>query len=59
MLNVYRPLYQRVLYEGAIREGVEVRFDSRVEVVDEKSPSITLSTGEKIEADLIIGADGV
>lgn len=58
MLNVKRSTYQRVLYDAAVREGVMVRFGCRVESVDESTPSVTLSTGETITADLLIGADG-
>jgi 2-polyprenyl-6-methoxyphenol hydroxylase-like FAD-dependent oxidoreductase len=58
MLDVRRPMYQRFLYEAAVREGVKVRFGCRVESISDPSLSITLSSGEKIEADLIVGADG-
>jgi salicylate hydroxylase len=61
MLNVRRQVYQRVLYEGAVEQGVKVRFGCRVEKVDdsEKGPIVTLSTGETLSADLIVGADGL
>jgi 2-polyprenyl-6-methoxyphenol hydroxylase-like FAD-dependent oxidoreductase len=60
MLNIPRQTYQRLLYEAATREGVNVRFGARVERIDdgEMGPSVKLSTGERIEADLIVGADG-
>jgi salicylate hydroxylase len=49
------------LYEAAVREGVKVRFGARVENLEDSSPRpcVALSTGERIEADLIIGADGI
>jgi 2-polyprenyl-6-methoxyphenol hydroxylase-like FAD-dependent oxidoreductase len=61
MLNVPRKTYQRVLYEAAVREGVDVRFGCRVEKIEDggKGPSVTLTTGETIECDLIVGADGM
>ncbi|KAE9373728.1 FAD/NAD(P)-binding domain-containing protein [Stipitochalara longipes BDJ] len=61
MLNVPRQVYQRVLYEAAVKEGVKVRFGCRVERIEdsEKGSSITLSTGETLSSDLIIGADGI
>lgn len=60
MLNVTRQVYQRVLYEGAVGVGVKVRFGCRVEKIDDSDtvPFITLSTGENIKSDLIVGADG-
>lgn len=60
MLNVPRQTYQRLLYEAAVREGVNVRFGARVEKLADSSPlpCVTLPTGERIEADLIVGADG-
>jgi flavin-dependent dehydrogenase len=60
MLNVPRQTYQRLLYEAAVREGVKVRFGARVENLEDSSPRpcVILSTGERIEADLIVGADG-
>jgi salicylate hydroxylase len=60
MLNVPRQTYQRLLYEAAVREGVNVRFGARVEKLADSSPRpcVILSTGERIEADLIVGADG-
>ncbi|PMD41246.1 FAD/NAD(P)-binding domain-containing protein [Hyaloscypha variabilis F] len=61
MLNVTRPVYQRVLYEAAVKEGVDVRFGAKVEGIQEseRGPSVRLSTGEVLSADLIIGADGI
>lgn len=61
MLSVPRQVYQKVLYEGAVEQGVKVRFGCRVEKIDdsEKGPSVTLSTGETLSADLIVGADGL
>jgi salicylate hydroxylase len=61
MLNVRRQVYQRVLYEGAVEQGVKVRFGCRVEKVDdiEEGPIVTLSTGETLSTDLIVGADGL
>ena len=46
--------------QGALA-GVEVQFDARVEsvVLNEARPSVALETGEKLSADLILGADGL
>lgn len=61
MLSVPRETYQRLLYEAAVREGVTVRFGARVEKINdlEAGPSVTLASGERIRADLIVGADGI
>lgn len=57
-MGITREKYQHILYSEAISKGVEVRFASRVRDVDEATPSVTLTTGETIKADLLIGADG-
>lgn len=53
-----RENYQRVLYSEALRVGVEVRFSSRIVNVDVATPSLTLTNGQCIQGDIIIGADG-
>jgi 2-polyprenyl-6-methoxyphenol hydroxylase-like FAD-dependent oxidoreductase len=50
--------FQHILYEAAKKRDVMVRFNCQVADVDDKGPSVTLSSGEKIEADLIVAADG-
>ncbi|KAN0120126.1 FAD/NAD(P)-binding domain containing protein [Hyaloscypha variabilis] len=51
--------FQHILYEAAKKRDVMVRFNCQVADVDDKGPSVTLSSGEKIEADLIVAADGI
>lgn len=58
-MAIPRAKYQRLLYEAAIELGVEVRLSSRIKSVDEYTPSLTLTTGEVIKSDTIIGADGL
>ena len=58
MWNVHRADYQRVLYDAAVKRGVVVRFDSRVESLDEDGPSVTIKGGEIVKGDVIVGADG-
>jgi len=50
----------RLLYRLAVAEGAKVDFGVVVAEVTpgDPRPSVTLSTGEVIEADIIIGADG-
>ncbi|KAF8864941.1 FAD/NAD(P)-binding domain-containing protein [Acephala macrosclerotiorum] len=57
--GVHRADYQQILYAGAIERSVIVRLGCRVVSVDEKCPAIIINGGERIEADLVIGADGV
>jgi salicylate hydroxylase len=56
---IHRPDYHRLLHEAAVENGCEIRVRSRVISVDESVPSITLKNGETLEADLIVGADGI
>lgn len=57
-MAITRERYQRELFLEAINAGVEVRFACRVRHINETGPSVTLTSGEQIEGDLIIGADG-
>ncbi|EJC99653.1 FAD/NAD-binding domain-containing protein [Fomitiporia mediterranea MF3/22] len=47
-----------MLYKLASDAGAQFRFGAYVVDVDPKTPSVTLSTEDRLEADLIIGADG-
>ncbi|KAG1737068.1 uncharacterized protein EDB91DRAFT_1140876 [Suillus paluster] len=49
---------RRVLYEAAITAGAEVRAGVTVASVSSDGPHVTLTTGEKLLADVIVGADG-
>lgn len=57
-MGIPRVRYQRLLYESAVALGVEVRLSSRIRSIDETVPSVTLETGNIIEGDVVIGADG-
>ncbi|KAI0692495.1 FAD/NAD(P)-binding domain-containing protein [Cytidiella melzeri] len=50
----------RLLYDLAISAGAKVTFGASVKSVQpgEPKPSITLSTGQVLTADMVIGADG-
>lgn len=47
-----------LLLKLAIDAGVQVDFNAEVVGVDPSQPCVTLTTGEKIGADIIVGADG-
>ncbi len=55
---IHRGDLHRVLLDRALEVGVMIITNSYVTKVDEVTPSITLASGEKFTADLIIGADG-
>lgn len=47
-----------MMYKLAIDAGAVVQFATTVTSIDPFLPSATLSTGETVRADLLIGADG-
>ncbi|KAJ7705437.1 hypothetical protein B0H17DRAFT_1037955 [Mycena rosella] len=49
---------QTMLLALAEREGVEFRYNSPVAAVESDSVSVTLASGERMYADLVVGADG-
>ncbi len=58
-MAIPRAKYQRLLYESAVRLGVDVRLSSRIKSIDESTPSVTLQNGDTIGGDVVIGADGM
>ncbi|KAJ8521819.1 hypothetical protein ONZ45_g1524 [Pleurotus djamor] len=56
--HIHRADFHKLLYELA-QPYMTLRLNSRVVGVDPKTPSVTLISGAVLEADLIIGADGV
>lgn len=59
MYSIPRKVYQKLLCEAAVKEGVNTRFGCRVTSIDERAPSVKLETGEIVKADVIVGADGM
>lgn len=53
-----RPHLHRTLLDAARNAGVEIRPGSEVVSADPRG-AITLASGETLEADLVVGADGV
>lgn len=47
-----------MLLDEARRLGAGIRFDCDVSTVDFESPFVVLSDGERVHADVIVGADG-
>jgi salicylate hydroxylase len=56
--HIHRADLHRLLLENA-RKYATVHFDCPVSAVDASIPSITLSSGEVIKTQLILGADGI
>ena len=56
-----RPGYQRFLYEETEKRGVKFRFGNPAETVEDNAtrPVLILKNGDRIGADLIVGADGM
>nr|OQO18572.1 hypothetical protein B0A51_15560 [Rachicladosporium sp. CCFEE 5018] len=57
--DLHRVDLQRMMYDRAIELGVEVRLGARLADIDFEKPSLTLEGGESLEADLLVGADGL
>ncbi|CZR68717.1 uncharacterized protein PAC_18616 [Phialocephala subalpina] len=57
--TIHRADYQQVLWETAKEKGVTLHLGCRVVSVEDETTTVVLRSGERIEADLIIGADGV
>lgn len=47
-----------MLFERAIQEGVQIRYNSKVVHVDSETVSVTLEDGERIVSEVVVGADG-
>lgn len=58
-ISIHRAEIHRILHRHAIRAGAEVRLGSRVIHYDFEGGSVRLVTGERLEADLVVAADGV
>jgi salicylate hydroxylase len=52
--------YQRFLFEEAEKRGVQFIFSSPAETIEDNAtrPALILRNGDRVEADLIVGADG-
>ncbi len=58
---MHRADYQRVLADEARRLGAKFRFDSDVVRIDcgDGRAAVTLENGERLMADVVVGADGL
>lgn len=58
LLNVHRADLQQALYKAAVGRGITLRLGCPVADVDDENVAIVIKGGERIEADMIVGADG-
>ncbi|KAJ2981039.1 hypothetical protein NQ176_g2275 [Zarea fungicola] len=49
---------QETFAEVAAKRGIEIRFNSKVISIDQSKSAVILKDGTRMEADLIVGADG-
>ncbi|KAF2157324.1 putative salicylate hydroxylase [Myriangium duriaei CBS 260.36] len=58
--HIHRADYQRVLAEEALKWGAKLRLGCHVTQVDcSDKPFVRLASGEEIQADVVVGADGL
>lgn len=58
-ITIHRAEIHRILHRHALRAGAEVRLGSRVIHYDFENAIVHLATGERLQADLVVAADGV
>lgn len=56
---VHRAVLHAVLHRHAVRAGAEIMLDSRVTQYDFENGAVELKTGKRLQADLVIAADGI
>lgn len=59
--GIMRPVLADILENAATSSGASIDFETTVESIEQREASVdlTLSTGERLAADLLVGADGV
>jgi salicylate hydroxylase len=58
-VDLHRVDLQRMLYQRALDLGVVVRLDARVTKANPDEAEVILESGESVQGDLIMGADGL
>ncbi|KAI5777577.1 hypothetical protein EDC01DRAFT_759834 [Geopyxis carbonaria] len=58
-LHIHRADFHKTMVSTATELGVDVRLNACVQAIDFSKPSVTLATGETIECDLVVAADGL
>ncbi|KIW45522.1 uncharacterized protein PV06_03907 [Exophiala oligosperma] len=57
--QIYRPDCQRILADGVRKAGATIEYSSELQKVDAEQGKVHLMDGRTIEADLVVGADGI
>lgn len=55
---VHRAVLHSILHKHAAHGGAEIRTDARVVTYDFAAGAVELHTGERLEADIVVAADG-
>lgn len=55
---VHRAVLHSILHRHAANGGAEIRTDARVVTYDFAAGAVELHTGERLEADIVVAADG-
>ncbi|KAH0591716.1 hypothetical protein MHUMG1_10546 [Metarhizium humberi] len=58
-LVVHRAVLHSILHRHAAHGGAEIRTDARVVTYDFAAGAVQLHTGERLEADIVVAADGI
>jgi 2-polyprenyl-6-methoxyphenol hydroxylase-like FAD-dependent oxidoreductase len=61
MIGMMRPVLHRILLDHAAKEGIEARTGTSPTQIDQQAggATVTFSTGERRDYDLVVGADGL
>ncbi|QDS75985.1 hypothetical protein FKW77_004279 [Venturia effusa] len=58
-VTIHRAEIHRILHKHTVRAGAEIRLGSRVIHYDFDGGVVHLANGERLEADLVVAADGI
>ncbi|KAL5000603.1 hypothetical protein BDV10DRAFT_183373 [Aspergillus recurvatus] len=56
---IHRQDFHQVLFDEAVRLGVEIRLGAEVTDIIFETPEVGLAGGERVAGDVVIGADGL
>ncbi|KAF2839544.1 FAD/NAD(P)-binding domain-containing protein [Patellaria atrata CBS 101060] len=58
-LVIHRVDYHKILFDTAVEHSTKITLGAEVKSVDFDKTTITLASGEVVEGDVILGADGI
>lgn len=56
---IHRADIHQILHQHAVKAGVDLRLNSKVIQYDFENGGVLLGNGQKLHADLVVGADGI